>query len=270
MIQTLLIVLYALASISFGFESDLNFADFETSRAYIRDVGLKKKSEEIRGDLSTYRSEKDIDFKNSLNDYKKSLGTEQLYYFSNPWENFAATPSGGLVRSRSFNFSRAVVYEKNVSKEDGASFLSKNGCGNGAFNDRNTLVWCSPSKKEKAIVIDARETYLNYLSEEKKRQAVFIHKVRAYLTKFNGLPAGVTPNNEVSLTSLVGYSGSYYNCSGTFLLGVIPVSCEDMFEVRGSKSFILANAAGNSIIMKTYSSLVYANGKPVIIFSHPS
>lgn len=180
-----------------------------------------------------------------------------------PWQGYAVS---SVIDDGTWRFVRAVAYSQAPGEAvSDAEYLAaaNNRCGGGGFS--TALSWCGPQSGSQWWRDDPRRDYPEAIAAQ--RAALF-----ASLAKFAAAYSsdGEFPDpgaGSVSLTTAVGYGGDASTCSGTWLLGGIPLDCADLFD-RWGNAVRYHYAGADTIHLTARAPIFDSAGNPIRVSAH--
>lgn len=169
-----------------------------------------------------------------LGSLASSFGFEHNRGNLDSWQGYAISP---VLNDGIWEFTRAVLFSKNpTTGVTPAIYLASNACGTGSFD--SALSWCG-SKDSRWFRRETRERYNDQITTQRARMIRMLQKfsdhynVHSSFPQKDNLGVDLALNSISKLSTLVGYSGTAANCSGTFNFMNVPVDCGDMFDQWG-------------------------------------
>lgn len=219
-ISTVMLWLASIVASQSGQNFDLMMA-YKNQAQRTQVVGLAENIQQYFNDFGTYPT--------SLTALSATAGFEQTRSLFDSWQGYAISP---VLIDSTWQFSRAVLFSNNpVRGVTPTNYLSLNACGAGTFFVASS--WCG-SKSSAWYRSESRETYSNLINTQRARLNRTLQRFGDYYNANNTFPSGVLVNTTATLASLVGYSGTSLNCTGTYQWAGVPIDCTDMFDQWGN------------------------------------
>lgn len=115
------------------------------------------------------------------------------------------------------------------------SFLEANSCGTNDFEEAGSFC---PDKSSTFYIGSAKRLFAQEKAAAVKgADAVLIAFITAYDSEFSDLGNSVNAGDTVNIPTSVGYTGTANNCSGTFTIDDVVLSCHELFNPWGNPYF---------------------------------